>query len=142
MKRNILPVLIMTLAAATFGAQVATAQAIGMAIGKDADALARTRISNSGGGAAGNPHWGAEPYQSPWSEESDVWEGENYGEAFEDRDSATYNGYALRGEDAPWDVDPGASMSQYKGGNATNSDWPNFKVPTNPGGQGGTETQP
>lgn len=98
------------------------AEGLAMAVGQNPTKLTQTRISNAGGGAAGNPHWGGEPYQSPWSTEDNIFEGENYGEAFKQRDTAQYNGYALRGEDAPWDADPGASGRQRHGGNAANAD--------------------
>lgn len=107
-------------AVALISATAAEANGKWAKVGQDEVRLAQTRISNSGGGAAGNPHWGSAPHQDPWSGADDINAGENFGEAFNGGGGTKYNGYATRGEDAPWDIDPGNSGKNSKGGNAAN----------------------
>jgi hypothetical protein len=121
MKISIKKMAAISVAAALLPSTMALAEGKGLKVGQNDDLLTQTRISNSGGGAAGNPHWGSAPHQDPWSGEGRIAEGENFGEAFQDGEGSQYNGYATHGENADWDVDPGNSGKNEKGGNASNA---------------------
>lgn len=120
MKTFVTRVTFVAIAAALISSTAAEANGKGLKVGKDENRLTQTRISNSGGGASGNPRWGSSPNQDPWSGEEDVRAGENFGEAFQGGGGTKYNGHATFGEDGPWDIDPGNSGKKSKGGNAAN----------------------